>query len=132
MKPLLGKNIWRRLIIPFYLISLFFLVSCTGESRPSHSDFNIGMNRADLRATFGEPSNSQSMTKTTSHIFGPIEDFWYKVPDGSKIEIWSYDSYAFSYSEGREYRQAGQTELYFLNDSELVDGIGFHDEDAVY
>lgn len=72
------------------------------------------------------------MTKTSTHIFGPIEDFWYKVPDGSSIEIWSYDSYAVTNSDGREYRREGQTELYFLNDSEFVDGIGFHDEDAVY
>ena len=90
------------------------------------------MNRADIKTRFGEPSYSQSMTKTTTHILGPIEDFWYRVPDGSKIEIWSYDSYAVSYSDGDEYYQAGHTELYFLNDSEVVDGIGFHVEGAVY
>jgi hypothetical protein len=115
-----------------YLFSLIMLVSCADELKPLHSDFKIGMKRADILSTFGEPSSTQSMTKTTSHIFGPIEDFWYKVPDGAKIEIWSYDSYAVSYSDGREYRRAGQTELYFLNDSDEVDGIGFYDEGAVY
>ncbi len=126
-------NYWHAYIAPgFYAVLLLINVSCSGEPSPLHSDFKIGMSRVDIRGTYGEPVHTDSMTKTTAHIFGPIESFWYKVPDGSKIEIWSYDSYAVTYSDGREYRRDGQTELYFLNDSDVVTGIGFHDEDAVY
>ena len=72
------------------------------------------------------------LTKSTEHIWGPIEEFWPQVPYGASVEIWSYDSLWKSHSKGNEYEHAGQTRLYFVNDSKQVNGIGFHIKGAVY
>jgi hypothetical protein len=43
---------------------------------------------------------------------------------GATVEIWAFQSTL----DG----QPGQTELYFIDDADTVDGIGFHIEGAVY
>ena len=115
----------------FILIALLALIAC-GPREPSHSEFTIGMSRSELRDKFGEPQQTQTLTKTSEPIWGPIEDYWSQVPLGATVEIWSYDSRMINKGSGSTSEQPGQTELYFVNDSNEVNGIGFHVEGAVY
>ena len=113
------------------VISLVFLAACD-PSVPNHSNFTVGMARDKILSEFGEPQGKQMLTKSTEHIWGPIEEFWPRVPYGASVEIWSYDSLWISNSKGNAYDHAGQTQLYFVNDSKQVNGIGFHTKGAVY
>ena len=72
------------------------------------------------------------LTKSDERIWGPVEDFWPKVPLGATVEIWAFESMISLESPDASSTQAGQTELYFVKDSDTVDGIGFHVEGAVY
>jgi hypothetical protein len=113
------------------LIALVALIAC-GAREPDHSEFAIGMTRSAIRDKFGEPQQTQKLTKTREAIWGPIEDYWSQVPIGATVEIWSYDSRMIDKGNGSTSEQQGQTELYFVNDSNEVKGIGFHVEGAVY
>jgi hypothetical protein len=92
----------------------------------------VGMTRSEVTTRFGEPDSTQTLTKTNEAVWGPIEDFWSKVPNGAKVEIWSFDSVMTVESSLASSPEAGHTELYFVNDSNAVDGIGFYAEGAVY
>jgi len=96
----------------------------------SHTDFQTGMARTDILSRFGPPDAEQTLVKTSPAIFGPIEDFWSDLADGSKVEIWSYRSTWRGYDSQES--TLGSSELYFVNDSQSVDGIGFAPEGVVY
>jgi hypothetical protein len=87
---------------------------------PDLADFRVGMDRASVRAEFGAPSQVQEIVKTEEAIFGPIEEFWDSVDPGSTVEIWHYGV------------QGGTVELYFVDGSDAVQGVGFAPEGAVY
>ena len=99
---------------------------------PNHNEFAIGMSRPEILDTFGEPQQTQTLKKTSEPIWGPIEEYWSQVPMGATVEIWSYHSRMITEGSGVASEQRGQTELYFVNDSNEVNGIGFHVEGAVY
>ena len=107
------------------------LLSCS-DTLPEHSKFLVGMSRDVIIEKFGEPQRILVMTKSSEHVWGPIEDYWDKVPMGAKVEILAYDSTINVQSQDNNYRQEGQTELYFVNDSKEVNGIGFYIKGAVY
>ena len=116
---------------PYLIILLLFTAtwgSC-GTDVPRHEEFVVGMRRTDITAQFGEPDRTQNVTKSDDNIWGP---FWPKVPMGATVEIWSFQSTRTMESPKRSSGRAGQTELYLVNDSDTVDGIGFHIEGAVY
>ena len=113
------RNIFRkRQLIAIVLIIVLMLVACKTE--PHTSDFRIGMARQTIITSFGEPDQRQSLVKSGSGIFGPIETFWSSVPEGATIEIWSYQV------------SDGMVELYFVNGSAEVQGTGFAPTGAVY
>ena len=70
---------------------LLLLAGCAPQL-PGHGEFTVGMERAEVLDLFGEPQSKRSLTKTGDNIWGPIEDFWPRVPIGARVEIWSYDS----------------------------------------
>lgn len=107
------------------------LASCA-QGLPHHEDFAVGMSREDVLARFGEPIRTQDFVKSDEAIWGPIEDFWPHVPVGSRVEVWAFPSSMSLESPDGSSTQEGQTELYFVDDSDTVDGIGFHFEGAVY
>lgn len=112
-------------------VVLVVLIAC-GARPPQHSEFTIGMSRSELLERFGDPQRTQSRTKSGEGIWGAIEEFWPRVPKGASVEIWTYESRIVLMDDESELDQLGQTELYFVNDSETVTGIGFHIEGAVY
>ena len=70
----------------------------------------MGINKADLLETLGEPDEIEELIRSEEHVFGPIEDLWYKIKMGEKIVTWKY-------ATGN-----GRKELYFLNDTNEVAG----------
>ena len=86
------------------------LASC-GADVPRHEEFVVGMGRTDITAQFGEPDRTQKLTKSDDNIWGPIEEFWPKVPIGATVELWAFQSTMTMTSPERSSEQPGQTGL---------------------
>lgn len=105
------KNVYRLLIIIAYL----GLHGCESENFPIE-DF-IGADQSLIIKYLGEPDEIEEIVRSKEHVFGPIEDLWYKVEIGEKIVIWKYETHD------------GWKELYFLNDStEVVGEFRWYDD----
>lgn len=83
------------------------------SNAPSPGDFRVGATREQVLNSFGAPSRQQAFTKKDEAIWGPIEDFWFRVPLNSTVEVWTYRV------------EGGSIELYFVDESERVLGMGF-------
>ena len=112
-----------------FAICAGLLLAC--EDLPAHESFRIGMSRPTIVDRYGEPERRSELRKQDDRIWGPIEDFWTRVPLGSSVEIWQYRSTAeWEANSGR--RTPGTTEIYFVDDSQVISGLGFAPEGVVY
>jgi len=102
------------------VLSVIVLTLLACSDVPNPDEFRVGASRDQVLATFGAPSRQQTFIKKEEHIFGPIEDFWMRVPFNSAVEIWTYRA------------KGGSIELYFVDESEQVLGIGFAPDGVVY
>jgi hypothetical protein len=102
------------------LLAVTLVLGLACSNTPSPSDFHVSATREEVLESFGTPSREQSFFKTGEAIWGSIEDFWPQVPLNSTVEVWAYRA------------QGGTFELYFVDDSEQVQGIGFAPEGAVF
>ncbi len=111
-----------RLVRKVLLISIALLIAACSRQPglPAASEFRIGATREQITDRFGMPQHTQIFHKTGSAIWGPIEDFWPEVAIGSTVEVWSYRV------------QGGSAELYFVDNSNQVQGTGFAPEGAVF
>lgn len=101
-------------------------------SPPHHAEFTVGMTRAAVIRRFGEPERKDTLRKTGESIWGAIESFWPEVPTGSEVEIWFYST-PVEAADGAESGAAeGTTEVYFLDGSATVSGVGFAPRGAVF
>jgi len=115
----------------FFILLTLVVVSCS-ESIPDHGQFSVGMTRDEVLERFGKPQRTQVMTKSGEGIWGPIEKYWAEIPLGAKVEIWGFNSEITMEAPEGAYNQAGQTELYFVNDSNNINGLGFYIKGVVY
>ena len=99
-------------------IALFLTLACSNT--PSPGDFRVGATRAEIVEVFGAPVRKQTIVKKGNAIWGPIEDFWSRVPLDSTVEVWAYRV------------EGGAIELYFVDESDQVQGTGFAPEGAVF
>lgn len=108
--------------LPILAVPLAAVLLCPSAcSRTAEtSDFRPGMARSRIVQQFGPPADTQTLHKSSQAIWGPIEDFWSRVPPGSTVEVWSYPV------------PGGRVELYFVDGSERVQGTGFAPEGAVF
>ena len=92
-------------------------LGCSSEPGLDERSF-VGLQQSEVRAELGEPDTVGEMTKTAEHVFGPIEDIWYRIETGDKIVTWIYES------------RTGRKELYFINDDTEVAGefFWYHDQ----
>ncbi len=74
----------------------------------SDEQVTTGMTRAQVNRVLGQSTNTQSMVKTDSAIWGVIETWWDQLATGDRVEIWQYPT------------PKGTLEIYFLNDSNAV------------
>jgi hypothetical protein len=101
-------------------------------SAPDHAEFTVGMSRAGVIERFGEPDRKQVLRKSDELIWGAIESFWAEVPTGSEVEIWSYSARVELVGDDGSAFSNGTTELYFVDGSDRVRGVGFAPEGAVF
>ena len=101
-------------------------------SPPHHAEFTVGMTRADVIERFGEPERKQMIRRTREPTWGAIETFWNEVPLGSVVEIWSYSTLIRDTSDDGPPSSDGVTELYFVDGSDTVNGIGVAPRGAVF
>ncbi len=87
---------------------------------PEANEFHVGLTRTQLLDRYGQPAQTQRFHKTGDNIFGPIEEFWPKIPRGSMVEIWAYRV------------TNGTVELYFIDGAQQVQGTGFAPTGAVF
>ncbi len=102
----------------FVVITLALVLGCA--TLPDAAQFQSSQSRVQLLERFGPPAHRKSFHKTGEGIWGPIENFWPKVPLGSTVEIWTYPV------------RGGTVELYFVDGSERAQGAEFSPEGAVY
>lgn len=112
--------IWQVLLGAALVMGLACAESPALPELPNPADFRTGMTRAEVVESFGPPARKQSFLQTGGPIWGAIEDFWSKVPNGAVVEVWAYPSVG------------GMMELYFVDESEQVMGMGFAPEGVVY
>jgi hypothetical protein len=112
-----GRRAWPILAVQLAVV-LLGAPAC--PRTPETSDFRPGMARSRIVQQFGPPATRQTFHKSSEAIWGPIEDFWSRVPVGSTVEVWSYRV------------RGGSVELYFVDGSEQVQGTAFAPEGAVF
>jgi hypothetical protein len=108
------------------------VASSACHSAPEHTWFTTGMSRAAVIERFGEPDRKQTLRKTEEAIWGAIESFWAEVPNGSEVEIWYYSTRVEQAGDDGSVAADGTTEVYFVDGSDTVQGIGFAPEGAVF
>jgi hypothetical protein len=70
------------------ILAVSVVLACSNGPRPG--DFKVGATRQQVLESFGAPSLRQTYSKQDDAIWGPIEDFWARVPLNSSVEVWSY------------------------------------------
>ena len=81
------------------------------------------MSRAYVLDHFGHPIRRQELVKSGNTTWGPIEEFWSQIPVGAKVEIWAFQTIMTLKDSESSYEQPGQTELYYVNQSDMVNGV---------
>lgn len=101
------------------------------QSLTAHESFAVGASRSAILERHGEPVRISERRKQDERIWGPIEEFWPRVPRGSTVEIWQYRTTS-EWEAGSGRRVRGTTELYFVDGSEVVSELGFAPDGVVY
>lgn len=105
---------------PVRMLLALALVCLGCEGPPAAAEFRVGASRSEVLERHGPPVRTQTFRKQDDAIWGPIEDFWGRVPHGSSVEVWVYPV------------EGGTLELYFVDGAERVQGTGFAPEGAVF
>ena len=81
---------------------------------------DIGQSKESIRAALGKPDAVTNTGKTNRFIWGPEEEFWDKIPMGTKMEVWMYQL------------SDGSLKLYFVDGSEKLNYMAFAPRGRVY
>jgi hypothetical protein len=95
------------------------LVSCT-ETQDILQVVQVGQSKQEIRQALGEPYEIKIIKKRAGPIWGPEEDFWDKIRDSTRLEVWRYKS------------EAGQLNLYFVAGDDHVTYRAFAPRGVVY
>ncbi len=106
------------------LISAFFISSPIACYAKDYSEvegqIEKGQSRQAIVKFLGEPVGKKFIVKNQKFIWGPEEEFWDKIPTGTRLEVWRY-----KFSDGN-------LNLYFLNEGERLDYKAFAPKGVVY
>ena len=97
----------------------FSVISCNEEQDISQL-VQIGQTRQEIKKILGDPYEIKIIKKTGGHIWGPEEEFWDKIPNDTKLEVWRYKS------------DAGNLNLYFTGKNNHLDYKAFAPKGVVY
>ena len=101
------------------IILCMLLASCTAD-RDISNLVQVGQTRKEIKSILGEPDEIKTFTKSAGPIWGPEEEFWDKIPAGSKLEVWRYQG------------PNGNLNLYFLDDAERLSYKAYAPKGVVY
>jgi len=110
----------------YILFALFICLSACSEEVNIDNDIkrlpqiDIGLSKNQIVALHGQASEISNEIKSSGNIWGPEESFWHKIPQGAKLEIWHYKD------------NQATLNLYFINDSEILEYKAIHHQDIVY
>lgn len=118
------KNITRKLIEIIYIVTLFVIsfpiIGCEHHYSEIKGKIKKGQSKQTLIELLGKPLEKKITTKSNTFIWGPEEDFWDKIPMGTRLEVWKY-----KFSDGL-------LNLYFLNEGDQSDYKAFAPKGVIY
>ena len=97
-----------------------FVISCSGKKENVFPLVMPGQTKEDVKRILGKPYEVLIITKTKGPIWGPEEEFWDKIPNGSVMEMWRYEN------------ETGNLNLYFKGDKKVLAYKAFAPEGVVY
>ncbi len=68
----------------------------------------VGQTKEAIRKLLGEPYETRVIVKSSRPIWGPEEEFWDRIPEGTRLEVWRYRN------------KQGHLTLYFPADSDRL------------
>ena len=90
-------------ILPLVLTSIS---GCSND--PPSDSVSVGQSKNAVRKILGDPQTVETSIKRNEVIWGPEEEFWDDIPEGSELEKWSYE------------QSAGRLNLYFVDGSDRL------------
>lgn len=105
------------IMIILFLIPTPFAYS---EDPDIFDSIQIGQTKDEIRKTLGDPYEEKIFEKQTKPIWGPEEEFWDRIPNGTTLEVWRYTS------------GNGHLNLYFLYPSDRLAYKAFAPRGVVY
>lgn len=117
-------NITKKLIEIIFiatLIAMFFSVTgCERHYSEIKGKVKKGQSKQTIIELIGTPLEKKIIAKNNSFIWGPEEEFWDNIPEGTRLEVWKY-----KFSDGL-------LNLYFLNDKDQLDYKAFAPKGVIY
>ena len=98
---------------------MIFLFSCVTQQDISQK-VEIGQTKQAIKNILREPEKVKNFKKLGGPIFGPEEEFWDKIQNGTNLEVWNYQS------------NEGSLNLYFLDGEDVLSYKAFAPKGVVY
>jgi len=118
------KNMTKKFIGIFSIVALFFVSSSMADYSKHFSEVNGKIRKGQSKQTIiellGKPLEIKIIAKSHKFIWGPEEEFWDKIPIGTRLEVWKYE-----FSDGH-------LNLYFINEGDQLDYRVFAPKGVTY
>lgn len=102
------------------LFAIVFSLPASAEEADIFSLVEVGLTKDEIIKILNEPYEKNTFIKTNRPIWGPEEEFWDKIPGGTKLEVWKYKS------------KRGHLNLYFLDNDDRLSYKAFAPAGIVY
>lgn len=99
---------------------MVFAVPLYAEEPDIFQSIKIGQTKEDIKKILNDPYETKTFEKTGKPIWGPEEEFWDKIPNGAKLEVWRYKS------------ENGHLNLYFIDAGDHLTHKAFAPKGVVY
>lgn len=109
--PLICANINNKMTIKIIIVLLAIAsaLSVSAEEPNISHLVAVGQTKEEIKQILSDPYEKKAFVKSNRPIWGPEEEFWDKIPEGTHVEVWRYKS------------EKGHLNLYFLgNDNHLA------------
>lgn len=99
---------------------LLFTALSTAEESNIFWSIEVGQSKTEIKALLNEPYEIKTFEKTGKPIWGPEEEFWDRIPNGTLLEVWRYRN------------EHGHLNLYFIDGDEFLKYKAFAPRGVVY
>lgn len=108
-----------RTFFPILVLLVISLVCIAGEGN-IFDRVQTGQTKEQIRKKLGEPHEIKLLMKQSGPIWGPEEEFWHKIPERTKLEVWRYKN------------PQGQLNLYFMDGGNTLAYKAYAPKGVVY